>query len=93
MAAVSKVPGQPLAFSDSLRCSRFEVETVLDEQLALVEVPVSEVAVVSYYRWWCPEADEDLCPPVRTCKCRELYRFFRISETALWFVSGDFGTV
>lgn len=66
-------PDQPLAFSAGLRCSRFEVETALDERLALVEVPVSKAAVVLCYRLLCPEADGDLCLLVRICKCYEFY--------------------
>ena len=45
MVVESEEPDQPLAFSAGLRCSRFEVETALDERLALVEVPVSKAAV------------------------------------------------
>lgn len=73
MVVESEEPDQPLAFSAGLRCSRFEMETALDERLALVEVPVSKAAVVLCYRLLCPEADGDLCLLVRICKCYEFY--------------------
>lgn len=68
MAAELMDLGQPLAFSGSLRRSRAEVATALYEQLALVEVPASKAAV-ELYSVRHPEADADLCPLARICKC------------------------